>query len=497
MREEGAKFAQIANYPFRSFQRLLAAACTALETDAAMIAIIENDIVRVLATWGIPNDLTFHPQPFSDVPYGRYETVVIRDALDRADIQVFMNPPWIDRIGFNQQEINRVGFFVRTPLLIEGAQTAGLLVFGREPKPDVTEADIEFLKNLARSLSYSIEMLRGSETTANFLQTNGLTYEALKDWIKERKDGAALLTSDLTPVCASNNMERLLPFRFPDLNAIDLRKFNNPLLQNVIFYLDQVVNTGFSLPPLEISTQPLSPPWPFKQSLILTASPIRPLDRAETYLVITLRDVSVKEAFQEHVEASMPVKMQSPDMTTVEFLVETLVARRRVNSRRDTSYITMRSWRRSIRAHQITALKAVKHHNPRALAIIASEEIALDIKTLIGAQAFRGVVPIPCGHSSADKCMSEMIAQELGARLGLPVIRALHVGKSSGSSLPKANLKRPKMKLLTPVVGPVILVDDVATSGEHMREARELLMASCGSVFAIAWIGGDADDVKK
>ncbi len=47
-----------------------------------------------------------------------------------------------------------------------------------------------------------------------------------------------------------------------------------------------------------------------------------------------------------------------------------------------------------------------------------------------------------------------------------------------------------------PVEGPVLLVDDVATSGRHIEEASLLLRAQkpgCG-VLAVAWIGGSADD---
>jgi predicted amidophosphoribosyltransferase len=49
------------------------------------------------------------------------------------------------------------------------------------------------------------------------------------------------------------------------------------------------------------------------------------------------------------------------------------------------------------------------------------------------------------------------------------------------------------MTLATPLQGPVLLVDDVATSGRHIEEATELLRAKGASVLAVAWIGGDAE----
>jgi predicted amidophosphoribosyltransferase len=41
---------------------------------------------------------------------------------------------------------------------------------------------------------------------------------------------------------------------------------------------------------------------------------------------------------------------------------------------------------------------------------------------------------------------------------------------------------------------PVLLIDDVATSGAHIEEAVKLLKPTCKAVMAIAWISGDAAD---
>ena len=47
------------------------------------------------------------------------------------------------------------------------------------------------------------------------------------------------------------------------------------------------------------------------------------------------------------------------------------------------------------------------------------------------------------------------------------------------------------MTLVEKVPGPVILVDDVATSGAHVEEAVKLLRPVCGAVLAVVWISGD------
>jgi predicted amidophosphoribosyltransferase len=178
---------------------------------------------------------------------------------------------------------------------------------------------------------------------------------------------------------------------------------------------------------------------------------------------------------------------------TAAFLLETLVRRRALRSRKDVSYVTLRSWRQPIRAHQIAGLKAVKRHAPASLAAEAAAEIADDVRSLFGSQGFRAVVPMPCSHSAQGRCLSIAIGQALARDLDLPLVHALAIAPRKGSSHPKENAARAPMALAAPVEGPVLLIDDVATSGQHIEEATRLLRANGASVLALAWIGGDAD----
>jgi len=50
------------------------------------------------------------------------------------------------------------------------------------------------------------------------------------------------------------------------------------------------------------------------------------------------------------------------------------------------------------------------------------------------------------------------------------------------------------MKLVRPVADAVLLVDDVATSGQHLEEATKLLRQHTNTVFSVAWIGGDSNE---
>lgn len=116
-----------------------------------------------------------------------------------------------------------------------------------------------------------------------------------------------------------------------------------------------------------------------------------------------------------------------------------------------------------------------------------------ELESLIGIQSFRAIVPVPCGHSASGMCLSRAIALALGRRIGLPVIQALRLAPAHGSSHPKTNARRPPMRLNRTLDGPVLIVDDVATSGQHIEEACRLLRPVAGAAFALVWIGGDSD----
>jgi len=48
------------------------------------------------------------------------------------------------------------------------------------------------------------------------------------------------------------------------------------------------------------------------------------------------------------------------------------------------------------------------------------------------------------------------------------------------------------MEVDIPIFDPVLLVDDVASSGRHMEEAVGLLRQSAEMVLPVAWIAGNA-----
>jgi len=79
------------------------------------------------------------------------------------------------------------------------------------------------------------------------------------------------------------------------------------------------------------------------------------------------------------------------------------------------------------------------------------------------------------------------LARQLDA-LGVDLIEAFAPLPEGGASHPTKNARRPTMKLAVQPDVPVLLIDDVATSGAHIEEASMLLRKSAPAVLPMVWI---------
>jgi hypothetical protein len=170
------------------------------------------------------------------------------------------------------------------------------------------------------------------------------------------------------------------------------------------------------------------------------------------------------------------------------FLLATLIRGQRLHRCGDTSYISLRKWRNAVKPFQIDALRALKADVPESLVAAAAEEMVDAVKKIYGDPSSCVIVPVPCG-SSGSNCLSCQIAGRMARVMGIPVVQAfLPIDVPRGSSHPRKNIKRPKMKLVENIKKPIILVDDVATSGSHINEAAMLLRTLSPQVWSLTWI---------
>ena len=231
-------------------------------------------------------------------------------------------------------------------------------------------------------------------------------------------------------------------------------------------------------------------------TMSISAYPLSVRDHESQVMLIRGADVSRPLKGADRLEAMIPPPDPAPDLgelgPTSTFLTETLVARTAVRARGGMSYVTLRTWRGAIKEYQIKALRALKARPPAPFVEAIAQEMEDAVKRIIGRAAFGAVVAMPCGRSSAGQCLSSRIAERLAGRLNLKLVAALESERRPGASHPRDNARRPPMRLVEPVPVPVLLVDDVATSGRHLQEATALLQPGSGAVFSIAWIGGES-----
>ncbi|MFM9976902.1 MAG: hypothetical protein ACKVOP_02490 [Sphingomonadaceae bacterium] len=170
-----------------------------------------------------------------------------------------------------------------------------------------------------------------------------------------------------------------------------------------------------------------------------------------------------------------------------EFLLATLVWQKRLLRRGDVPYHALARWRASVRDTQLEAVKALKRDPSGFLLDALSDRMTAAATALFGRDTFRAVVPVPCGNSG-EHCLSKRLGARIAERLDVPCIDAFAPIPVRGTSHPRRNRDRPAMTVTNAPDVPVLLIDDVATSGAHIEEAARLLRRTAPAVLPLVWI---------
>jgi hypothetical protein len=189
----------------------------------------------------------------------------------------------------------------------------------------------------------------------------------------------------------------------------------------------------------------------------------------------------------------MPAALHDPAKQLTEgvgpvsrFLDTTLVHRPRLLKRKKQPYLAVRSWRKTIKPQQLEALKALKAECPESFVELVAADLADTIVQTYGRVSNCVVVPMPCGNSGPG-CLSCKLGEAVARRLDIECVQAFADIPTTGSSHPRKNINRPRMKCLRRVEKHVILIDDVATSGAHIEEACKLLSDAC-AIWPVVWV---------
>lgn len=195
-------------------------------------------------------------------------------------------------------------------------------------------------------------------------------------------------------------------------------------------------------------------------------------------------------AREEFAEAPPTSKSEVGEDAILSFLARTLPKAPALKGKGGFAYVVVRRWRAQLKDVQLAAIKGLKI-SPRAETVeFAASEIAQAVDQLFSGSNFSCVVPVPSGSSGTSNGLSVRIAEQVASSMGLPFNNCLDGEIDAGSSHPKRNVKLKPYRVTRPVSGQVLLVDDIATTGTHLALARDAIMSTGASVFAVAWIGG-------
>ena len=204
----------------------------------------------------------------------------------------------------------------------------------------------------------------------------------------------------------------------------------------------------------------------------------------ERYLIVSLTDRT--KTFGRVRELADREHADSPRVVS-DFLLSTLVRQRRLMRRKGISYHALARWRSAIRDHQIAALRALKADPGDHFVDQVAQELADGARGLFGRETFRAITAVPCGHGG-ENCLSARLGRAVAAALDLPWIECFAPLPIDGSSHPRTNIARPPMQRIAAPDMPILLIDDVATSGAHIEEAARKLLETAPAVLPLAWI---------
>lgn len=166
-----------------------------------------------------------------------------------------------------------------------------------------------------------------------------------------------------------------------------------------------------------------------------------------------------------------------------------LPLRPRVRSRNGSIFLTIRGWSARHKKRQIEIFKSIKCRAPKALVDFAAKEIANFIVSLVGCAKGFIITNVPCGHSNTSKCLSFRIANAVASLMRSEYVKLWRDRPQKGTHYPKPQTSRPGLEWIALPLLPVILVDDIMTSGSHLEECLQSLRDKGIFCIGIAWIG--------
>jgi hypothetical protein len=459
----------------QTIDRMLLIAKSIVQAKAAAVTFEKANVAHVIAHSGIGSGNVSFPWPIGQAAPGPSEVVCLRDSKNIAAV----------RLARSLFGSTTEGSLVRIPVVVSDVFCAAILLHIHDSQQTYDKTNARLLKQTAKEMAPAVKEIVSTHFGACSANRILAPRDEVLQAVRDGQPFRIVFDCSLKVVAVSHTAAARMGSTADALVGKSFYDLRVPAKETVSLLYKHVLESHLTAPDYEISSDLTGQ----RRTYTVRASPIKPLDSDDEILDVVVTETTDVHQGLAGVEDGFSEKR---DQAVEGFLLETLPLKRALRSRGDTNFMSLRTWNKSIKEYQIRALRSLKAAKPFDLARAAGAECASEVDRLVGAKAYRCVVPVPCGHSPVGgPCLANEMAIAMGAALDLPVINAFaHLGQK-GSSHPKQNLKRAKMQLVQQVPPSAILIDDVASSGVHIDEAATILRQAGVNVFSLAWISGE------
>lgn len=459
-----------------NLQHFLVVANQLARTSASAIILVRGDTSQVLQSTHAESLHTTFRWQNDHVPYDVERTHIIRNV---ADLE-------LSRAIRAMLGSYRTGFLVRIPVIVEPSHTIALLLHSDASQEAPDRQEMYVLRAVARAMAQDARLVAHEVLHASANLAAPDTFEELVQSVLTDDGLRLLFASDAELIGASRGIKAAFGSTKDEQDPRSYFK-SLPCADSLQHLFQRAVKTGVSSPEVEIYLSEHS------EGKIVSArlNPLKPLDSDDTLIEMRMMPIGWHAGRDNGDDLKTDHSFDAGAAET--FLMESLLYNRSIRARQQQSFVSVRSWRSALKPQQAAALQLIKSNDTQYLGELAGIECAAELEHLVGASAFRYIVPIPCKHSPPDKCLSTAIARTVGAKLNIPVVNAFAHMDPAGSSLPREHMARQTMRLIQSVPGPAIIIDDVATSGTNLFDAAVLLKQDGSNSLSLAWIGGEGD----
>ena len=337
-----ASFARFDNLPVfkQAIDRLLYVAKVLVGAETAAVLMSQGGVKHCIAESGLASGIVTVPWQWKDLPFKPNQTYVQQAPTN-------LN---ISRLLAATTGHSSVGLFIRLPLIVSESYDLALQLYARESSKTPSASDLRLLKYVANAISLEIKATADKLATQDSLVSIAATQAEVVAEVKASDRLRILLDSEFRIVAASSRVAALLGTAQEQLAGEAYFKVIRSSAEPLTHLFRQVLDTSLSSPLVQIIVDDLKA----RRSFSLRASPFRASDQETDMLDVQYWDESetrdIRRRRELQGEGFQEDDIQEEHDPAGQFLLDTLLFKRSLRLRDDTTYLTIRAWRNSIPA---------------------------------------------------------------------------------------------------------------------------------------------------